>query len=148
MSFNSIIFEDIKSNHTDYTFGLAYYKAFNVMYMKENSYINVTKLCQLAGKEYNSWGLFGDKDKIVQVFKDLSDGTSPFINISSGESTINGVYAHPDLAPIIASWVSVEFGLLVLKVIKANGNVKPCDLATLRHNEIMQSLNNILDCTR
>jgi hypothetical protein len=114
-----LIYEDINDDHTDYyTFGFECYKDINVMYIVENSYINVTKLCKLGDKDFNKWAPFGEQYRILQVFKELSDGAKPFIYVNKGRSKISGVYAHPDLAPIIASWVSAEFGLLVLQVIK------------------------------
>jgi hypothetical protein len=125
MSLISIIFEDIKANHAEYTFGWGQYGEFKVILMKENSYINVTKLCQLGGKRFSDWKVTQLSQNLVKEFGDHISGDQLFIEIKQGgNQTITGTYVHPDLVPHVASWVSAKFAFMVSKVVNQHIEIK------------------------
>src|SRR3981189_3923349 len=136
---SEIAFEQIDGN-----FWYAAYGPFRVVMMKDTGYINATKLCSSGGKEFNKWSRLNGSQELIQALErnmaleniyatsasTLQDTnrqiwrlvSPPCIcvktgNITPTEQLISGTYCHPDLVPHIACWVSVEFALLVSKVI-------------------------------
>ena len=114
-----------------------------------NGYINATKMCQNAGKEYSNWSRLKGSQELIQtlhsfmVQEGLSDNadltlgdanhqmwglaSSPCIfkktdNNTHVQQIISGTYAHPDLIPSIAGWISPEFQIKANRIV--NGYMK------------------------
>ncbi|QRM15445.1 N1R/p28-like protein [Mudlarkpox virus] len=100
--------------------------------MKENGFINATKLCKLGGKEFYKWTrLDGTKELIKKVEEinniwkakssppDLEGMILEIKNESKGKHRyeVAGSYVHQDLIPHIASWISPSFAVKVSKII-------------------------------
>jgi hypothetical protein len=121
------MFEDIKATHAEYTFALApLYGEFKVILMKENSYINVTKLCQLGNKKFHKWSRLDGSKNLIEVFSKNLNIDKLLIEVKGGSNqTVTGTYAHPDLVPHIASWVSTKFAILISTIIKEWRNIHP-----------------------
>jgi hypothetical protein len=88
--------------------------------MNSNRYINVTKLCLLAGKNkhYSKW----TKTQHAQEFMDKLAKLYPKTKLTytrkgNINSEIQGTYVHSDLIPHIGSWASIDFALEVSKIV-------------------------------
>jgi len=119
----NIIFKDINE---DYAWGK--YGDFKVIIMKENGYINVTKLCSMVTnkngkvKEFRKW-------KETDISKNLIEEISNVARIPAAEilvtvptgpkklTCIRGTYAHSDLIPHIAAWASPVFAIKISKIV-------------------------------
>ena len=89
--------------------------------MRENGFINVTKLCKEGGKEFFTWKQNKSSELFLEaVFPDLGiprSGLLIVINSGNTDTLIRGTYAHPDLVPHIASWVSPSFAVKVSRIV-------------------------------
>jgi hypothetical protein len=121
---SQIVYEDIPCKNANYTFGRAVYGDFDVVIMKDNSYINATKLCADGGKKLYAWI---NKDKPKRLVKEMTDELLKkdaswdgkiTILVTGGENKlICGTYVHPSLIPHIASWVSTKFAMRVSDIV-------------------------------
>jgi len=103
----NICFEDINEKYSYGKFG-----GFNVILMKENGYINATKLCQDAmtetgsKKSFREWKRLKDYTYYTSAVSKL-EGIPPnllIIEITNNANLTRGTYVHPKLIPHIASW--------------------------------------------
>jgi hypothetical protein len=112
---NDLVFENINDKYAWGNYG-----EFKVMIMKENGYINVTKLCKSGGKEFFSWKRLDIADKFLD---DVSSAlhipkNDILITINGGNQTLlRGTYAHPSTVNYIASWISPRFAIKVSSII-------------------------------
>jgi hypothetical protein len=94
------------------------YAGIKVLIMKENGYVNATKMCNDENKSFRYW-------LKSQETKDLLDGIERSGNRISdlmiknmvGSNEFRGTYVHLDLVPHIAYWVSVSFAIKVGKIV-------------------------------
>lgn len=109
-----------------------------VVPVRRDGYVNVTKICQAAcnGKFINDWKkLESSKEYMKFLQKTLNDeyavnvklgkviGGIPPITLltsSKGNSSdiIQGTFAHPDLAPLIAMWANKKFAIQVSRWVR------------------------------
>lgn len=116
----NISFKKINNN---YSYGK--YGNFEVIIMKKNGYINVTKLCNIVQtkngtiKDFREW-------KKNSTTKALTNEVSAFTGVLLNElfiiptnvqNDLKGTYAHPDLVPHIASWASPKFAVYVSEIV-------------------------------
>ena len=112
---NDLIFENIND---EYAYGK--YGDFNVIIMKKNGYINVTKLCKHGGKDFKHWVGTQQSQELFKGLKTELGIEQPLITIRRsvvGNLLVTGTYAHPDLVPHIASWVSVKFAVMMFSIV-------------------------------
>nr|WCB86987.1 CPPV176 N1R/p28-like protein [Cooks petrelpox virus] len=127
-------FSDLVTREIDERFCYIKYDKFELIMMKENNYINATKLCKLGGKEFYNWRkLEGSKD-LIKTVEDINGiwkvksapsdqkGLDIIITIESEgrngkKYEVAGSYVHQDLLPHIASWISPSFSVKVSKII-------------------------------
>ena len=87
-----------------------------IIYRKEDGYIDATKLCQAGDKRYNNWY---QNDKTRRFLDVLSSTTGiPAFQLLKQEQGGNGerhTWAHPQVAINIAQWISPEFDVQVSK---------------------------------
>lgn len=113
-----IIYEDINEK-----FGYGEYLGFKVIIMKENGYINATKMCKQIGKRFKDW----NENKKTQEYLDYKKKSlvgipaDPIIEILNENNEIKGSYVHPDIIVHIASWASYEVADKVSKIV--NGQI-------------------------
>jgi len=110
-----ITFEDDRENN-EYVYGM--YGDFKVIIMKENGYINASKLCELGGKRYSNWFRNDSSREIIKIEKNIiHDKTGEKKEVTIKMLNVNihlrGTYVHPDLIIHIASWVSPEFAIKI-----------------------------------
>jgi len=111
-----LIFENINDKYAWGNYG-----EFKVLMMRENGFINVTKMCKEGGKEFRKW----KENKSSELFLEEVSSSARIlaadilITINGGNQTLltRGTYAHPDLVPHIASWVSASFAIKVSRIV-------------------------------
>lgn len=121
-SLTELIYEPINDQ-----FAKARYGSFDVIIMKKNSYINVTRLCEMAltktgePKRFKQWKELKSSEELIDEVS-LSAGipADKLINefliggrVSKNLIECKGTYAHPDLVPHIAMWASTKFAIKV-----------------------------------
>ena len=111
-SMNNIIFQDINDQ---YAYGQ--YMSLRVIIMKENGFVNATKLCDDAeGKRYRNWNRTQNAQEMIKEVA-RSEMSDPEIIINNGDPLTSGTYVHADLIPHIASWCSAKFAIKVSKIV-------------------------------
>ena len=116
----NIIFRNINENYS-----VGKYGDFRVIIMRENGYINATKLCADAminnniKKEFKEW-LKNDNSKML--IKEISLSTNIPSNklvktLRNASDGIKGTYVHPDLIPHIVSWASPQFAMKISEIV-------------------------------
>lgn len=111
----TLVFEDVNSEY-----GWGKYGDFKVLIHKKDGYINVTKLCQVGGKELKNWTANKMSNLLVEELSSAVGipAAGLFVQVIGGHNTdIRGTYAHPDLVPHVASWVSPKFAITVSRII-------------------------------
>jgi hypothetical protein len=104
----------------DDTYSHAEYGDFKVIMNIKTGYINATKLCADGGKLLKNWSANkNSQELIIECLESHGLETQPVtMTVSGGQNTtIRGTYAHPDLIPHIASWVSPKFAIKVSKIV-------------------------------
>ena len=108
---NQIIYKDINNN-----FGYGNYEGFVVIIMKKDSYVNITKLCNKHGKNFDHWKQNTDNQNLI---KEVEKKDKSFITIKrrSRSYKICGTYAHELLLPHIICWIWPPFVLKISKIV-------------------------------
>ena len=112
--FSCLAYEQIKDNYW-----YAAYGEFNIIMMKDNSFVNATKLCSSRGRDYRNWIR---QDQIKELIKYLPTiNEVPYICIKSEfQDILNGSYINPLLLPILCNWLSSNFALNVFSKVVNN----------------------------
>ncbi len=90
---------------------------FNVLFMKENGYINATKLCQKAGKDFFAWKRTDGNRELIEKFNEHRKICSLII-IRNGEREFRGTYMHPELISYVVHWCYYDFDSSSSRIIK------------------------------
>lgn len=102
MSISEIIFEHINDK---YAYGK--YGEFTIIIMKENKYINATKLCSANKKRFDHWLENANSKKLIENLSDTNLKATIKISGGYGKSgLINGTYVHPSLMEHIIRWMN------------------------------------------
>lgn len=114
----NVIFETIDDKYAKGKLG-----QLEVIMMKSNGYVNITKICTSAGKNFSHWKENASSKKLL---KEVSKSVNPHIVKPVGEkyahlmildnkskASLKGTYVHPKLAIHIAGWCSAKFAVLV-----------------------------------
>ena len=105
----------VKINN-DYSYGK--YGEFCVIIKNSNGYMNATKLCNEAGKNFKHWKTnITSKELIDEVSLWVGIPTHTLMEIPNVPNNLRGTYVHPDLIPHIASWASPKFAIKVSKIV-------------------------------
>ena len=117
---NNIMQISFKNINDKYCWGQ--YGDFKVIIMKENGYINATKLCSEAltrngkKKEFKYWSKLSDtNEKLNKISEYINITTDKLTIIIKGgqKPVITGTYVHPILITHIAYWISPSFSVKV-----------------------------------
>ncbi|AID46896.1 N1R/p28 family protein [Penguinpox virus] len=93
--------------------------------MKDCDYINATKLCSIAGKEFYKWHRLEYSKELIAYIDTMVNTKKSVIKISTvvngapSSRNILGYYVHPLLVPHILSWMSAEYALKISKIVNA-----------------------------
>ena len=101
----------------DDTYSHAEYGDFKVIMNIKTGYINATKLCADGGKRFDNWLSNKNSQELIKEFHQLEFQEMTILITGGQNTTIRGTYAHPDLIPHIASWVSPKFAIKVSKIV-------------------------------
>lgn len=124
----SIIYESINEK-----FGYGEYLGFKVIIMKENGYINATRMLknieEITGKrkDFHDWKRIQQAQELIEaVENDLKAvrgiSVSAFYTEKGGIQEfqyLQGSYVHPDIIVHIASWASPKIGIKVSRIVNA-----------------------------
>lgn len=132
LQLKNLITEDI-----DDRFCYIQYDEFDLIMMKENRYLNASKLCKLGGKKLSNWirldgskNLIDELNKINKIWK--LDHNSRVLRSEQPKKydiileikgsnrytkDVSGSYVHQDLIPHICSWISPLFAVKVSKIV-------------------------------
>ncbi|QRM16134.1 n1r/p28-like protein [Albatrosspox virus] len=127
-------FSDLVTREIDERFCYIKYDTFELIMMKENNYINATKLCKLGGKNLKHWLENKQSKDLIKELEDINSVWKPFpagrnsgqlesiiIVESEGKNgkkyEVAGSYVHQDLLPHICSWISPSFAIKVSKIV-------------------------------
>ena len=99
-----------------HNFYFATYADFNnVIMMRPNGYINVSKLCADNGKNFKKWSKMEHaKALVAELDKKCDEHTLKSIKI--GTTQFDGICAQPLRLPFIASWILPSFAFKVSEV--------------------------------
>ena len=101
----------------DDTYSKARYGEFEVIINIKTGYINATKLCASGGKQLKHWVENKNSKELVEEVKKNQSECRPVLITDNSYGITRGTYAHPDLIPHIASWVSPKFAIKVSKIV-------------------------------
>ena len=103
-------------------------QGINIIYRKEDGYINLSQLCKAGGKEFSEWKRSKkSKEFLVQLEKTLNEGENvkkkvsleisrdTLIKYNAGSNTERANWGHPQVAINVAQWISPEFDVKVSK---------------------------------
>ena len=87
-----------------------------IIYRKDDGFINATKLCQAGESRYSYWYQNNKTKKFIDVLS-LSVGipTDTLIKQDKGDINNRCTWVHPQIAINIAQWISPEFDVQVSK---------------------------------
>ncbi|ARF02771.1 SWPV1-197 [Shearwaterpox virus] len=115
-------FSYLVTSNIDEHFCYIEYNDLQLVMMKENGFINATKLCKTKNKNFNSWLLLDEtKDLIYKMqHENVNSYQSNLIGVILEMGTENdeiaGSYVHPNLIPHIASWISTSLAEKIYKI--------------------------------
>ncbi|UOX38656.1 KilA N domain protein [Finch poxvirus] len=127
-------FSYLVTREIDERFCYIKYDTFELIMMKDNNYINATKLCKLGGKNLKHWLENKQSKDLIKELEDINSVCKPFpagrnssqleiiITVSDeGKNDkkyeVAGSYVHQDPLPHIASWISPSFAIKVYKIV-------------------------------
>lgn len=92
------------------------YLGIEFIMLKQNRYVNITKLCMNSNKKYND---YKRTEEYKQIYESLiNEGIlEPAIEILNVSNNLRGTYVHEELAIVVATWISIEFFRKVTKII-------------------------------
>jgi hypothetical protein len=149
----SIIFKDIIYETAEYSFGLGKYDTFEVVLIKENSYVNATKLCASGKREYRIWCRLERTKSLMKYYKSSHPSWNIIMSMRDLPNSVKGIYVHPKLVPHILMWISNEFSDKVsiivdewlMKDTYSEPILVPVDRDDLVVNELLETKNILLD---
>nr|WIK87668.1 N1R/p28 family protein [Oriental turtle dovepox virus] len=140
----------IKIESIDNDFCKLIYDDIEIIMMKENEYINATRLCNSRGRDVLDWinketsiELINELDRINRLYNDYYDYRGIVLNIVT-DNKINELYVHRDLILHISYWISPLFSLKVGKFLNRyiqDSYKLECDVI---HKDLMDQLKEII----
>ncbi|AAF44592.1 N1R/p28 family protein [Fowlpox virus] len=116
---------EIKVESINNNFCKLSYEDIEIIMMKENEYINATRLCSSRGRDILDWmskessvELINELDRINRSCNDYYDYRGIVLNVVSDSET-SELYVHRDLILHISHWISPLFSLKVVKFINS-----------------------------
>ncbi|URH24958.1 p28-like protein [Fowlpox virus] len=77
-----------------------------VVIMRSNGFVNITRLCNLEGKDFNDWKQLESSRRLLNTLKDNNKLHDPIINIRHTRIKINGEYVSQLLLDYVIPWIS------------------------------------------
>jgi hypothetical protein len=86
--------------------------------IREDGFINATKLCNLNNKLFGHWFSNKNTKKIIQKLKDELKEEVIYVRKGGRKDDTLGSWIHPLLATHLAQWISTDFSIKVSKWIE------------------------------
>jgi len=81
-------------------------------FIREDGYINASKLCKFGGKLFKDWHVLESTKKLITYFSKYTNiEENKLVTIKKGR--YGGSWVHPILATNLAQWISMEFSIKV-----------------------------------
>uniref|UniRef100_A0AAT9UP03 KilA N domain protein n=1 Tax=Condorpox virus TaxID=3049970 RepID=A0AAT9UP03_9POXV len=123
-------FSNLVTREIDERFCYIKYDEFDLIMMKENGFINATKLCKIGNREFRKWIRLNGSKELIRKVEEMNQisksaparsGRGIIIEVNGANQytkyDIAGSYVHQDLIPHISSWISPLFAVKVSKII-------------------------------
>ncbi|ARE67442.1 SWPV2-ORF200 [Shearwaterpox virus] len=143
-------FRCIISEHINDKFCYIEYGDMTLIMMKDNSFINASKLCDLNGKDFRKWLSLSTSKFLIDGIESICKDWKININKANGkimekshdtkmykEYDVSGSYIHYDLIPHVACWVFNSFALTFSAIINK--------YASNQYSLIVKSDNKFID---
>ncbi|MFA5704609.1 MAG: KilA-N domain-containing protein [Advenella sp.] len=120
--------ETIIFKHINDEFAIGSYLDFEVIIMKSNGYINVTRLCNdisvtiKKDKRFRDWSRLQASQELIKAVEEEINRSAqipadPILSVINVENYLKGQYVHEYLIPHIASWASPKIAIQVSKIV-------------------------------
>ena len=135
----NIIFKNIDEN---FAYGML--GDFKVIVMRQNGFINASKLCEMCGKHFKHWNRNGNSKKLINAVKKDMNGLEaikePLVGYFRGNNNVvKGTYVHPEIINHIAIWCHIEYARFVSKVMNEYNSRK----IIARNNKLLKQNNSL-----
>ncbi|QRI42941.1 N1R/p28-like protein [Cheloniid poxvirus 1] len=127
-------FTDLITREIDERFCYIQYDKFELIMMKENNYVNATKMCKFENKRFRNWIRLDGSKELIRKIEEIDgiwktksvpqDLGVPEVIItvepedkSDKKYEVAGSYIHQDLLYHITSWISPSFSVKVSKIV-------------------------------
>lgn len=99
-------------------FGYGKYGDFEIIIMKENGFVNATKLVDqsASGKRFEDWRRLVSSTNLMDKLEKHFDGKVCLL-VDKVHNRLRGTYVHRKLITHISSWLSVDFALKVSDIV-------------------------------
>lgn len=104
------MFVDINNKYSKSVLG-----DIEIIVMKENGYVNATKLCQEFGKKLNDWYVNKYSKELIKEVENYI-GNKSTIKVIGGDinnAYFRGTYVHPLMITDVARWISANFAFKI-----------------------------------
>ncbi|BCS83770.1 hypothetical protein QLL95_gp0353 [Cotonvirus japonicus] len=142
----NIIIKDIDDNFAEGKLG-----DFNVIIMKENAYVNATKLCDKSGsKDFYHWKETKKAKELIQELKSSlgKTGEPVILKNMKGNYVTRGTYVHPKLIINIAAWCSAAYALKISDIVihyHAKEAIEEKEKLLKKKNDKIDKMSNKID---
>ncbi|QRI42817.1 N1R/p28-like protein [Cheloniid poxvirus 1] len=111
------------TRHIDNKFCCIRYGNLELIMLKENGFINATKLCNLGNKKFRNWRKLQSSKDLIRIIS-FSNNERIILEIGLISASIYryelvGTYVHRDLIPYIALWTFPNVAIIYSNVINS-----------------------------
>ncbi|AYP74224.1 N1R/p28-like protein [Fowlpox virus] len=109
------------TRHIDNKFCCIRYGNLELIMLKDNGFINATKLCNLGNKKFRNWRKLQSSKDLIRILS-FNNNDKIILEIGLISTSIYryelvGTYVHRDLIPYIALWVFPNVAIIYSDVI-------------------------------
>ncbi|AUD40343.1 N1R/p28 family protein [Flamingopox virus FGPVKD09] len=113
-----------------------------VVIMRSNGFVNITRLCNSEGKNFNDWKQLESSKRLLNVLKDNCELHDPIINIKRTRIKINGEYVSQLLLDYVITWISPYITTRVSILMRYYRRCIALNIETEKDIEYSQELQN------
>lgn len=88
-----------------------------IVLSRDDGFINATQLCQAGGKKFNHWKSLDSTKELIEALENES-GIPVSQLIDMKKDIYKDIWIHPDLAFQLAQWISPQFTLQILRLVR------------------------------
>nr|WIK87635.1 N1R/p28 family protein [Oriental turtle dovepox virus] len=113
-----------------------------VVIMRSNGFVNITRLCNSEGKNFNDWKRLESSKRLLNILKDNCELRDPIINIKRNRIKINGEYVSQLLLEYVIPWISPYITTRVSILMRYYRRCITLNMETEKDIEYSQELQN------